>query len=67
MDTIIIFFWACNKFDQLDYNHTQSFPYSEEKRNEIINTILAEELHVMLQEISNNLIISVDDKGFRQR
>lgn len=64
---IVIWFWANDKFEDLPYTHKQEFEYSEEKRNEIINTLLSNNYKVMLESGIEILYIFVDTKRFTQR
>ena len=66
MKTIQIVYWHSTNLG-LDYKHLQTFEYSVNKRNEIINTILNNNLSVMLRPFDDNLMIAIDNGRFSQR
>ena len=66
MKRISIAYWH-SKVGNLPYEHLQEFEYSEEKRNEIINTVLAQNLSIMLRPMPDSLIIWIDNGRFGQR
>ena len=66
MKRIVIGYWH-SRFKELPYEHNQEFEYSEETRNQIINTILAKNYSVMLRPSEGQLIIWIDNGRFGQR
>ena len=67
MKKIIVVYWSYNRHEKLPYEHNQEFEYSEETRNQIINTILAVNWSVMLRPSAEQLIIWIDKYRFGQR
>lgn len=64
MKEIIIRYWHCYEF--MEYKHDEKFPYSKQKRNEIINNVLDNGYSVMLRNSSDRfLTIYLDSKGFK--
>lgn len=50
------------------FKNNDSFPYTIEKRNEIIDIVLGKGYNIMLKQVTNKaLIILIDDKRFQQR
>ena len=70
METIKISYWKLRKFDDLNYDNGTEFPYSEEKRNEIINDVLSKGYALMVIESGKFLRIylnSVDNFDIDER
>lgn len=49
-----------------ELKHNTKFAYTEEKRNEIINIALKCDHNVMLQKVTDGLVIWIDKGRFRQ-
>lgn len=69
MKKIVIGYWHLQKYHDLPYLHLEEVPYSEEKRNEIINTILNTGYSVMIRpfNLDNEMIIWIDKNRFGQK
>lgn len=66
LKTIQIVYWV-HVFDTVPYDHKQIVPYSKEKRNEIVDTIMEAGLNVVLLLSEDTLVIGIDDRAFQQR
>ena len=53
--------------ESIGIKHNQIFQYSEEKRNEIINLVLDNNLQLMTYKQNDDLIVWIDNRRFRQR
>lgn len=67
MKKITTLYWRLSKFPDLNIEHKAEYPYSYEKRNELVDMILDKGYSVMLRSINNNLIIWIDKYRFGQR
>jgi len=56
-------YWHLNPLPSLPYKHMESFPYSVEKRTEIIDTILNAGYSVMIRPLNADELIIWIDKG----
>lgn len=70
MKRLYVCHWVPN--DQITkdtgFKNNDSFPYSIEKRNEIIDIVLSKDYNVMLKKTTNKtLIIFIDNSRFGQR
>jgi hypothetical protein len=69
MKKILILYWSCRTLIP-ELKHNAEFEYSPEKVNEAVQTVLANDLNVMLinnsGENKDNLYIYIDERKFRQ-
>lgn len=63
---ITIAYWHGSQLKGLTYNHNEILPYSSEKRNSIIDTVLKAGYSVMLRPKESELIIWIDNGRFGQ-
>ena len=63
---IIVAYWH-SPIKDVPYTHNQEFPYSNEKREEIITELLALKCSVMLRDYGCELIIWISQYSFGQR
>jgi len=67
MKQIIVAYWMGVMIESIGIKHNQIFQYSEEKRNEIINLVLDNNLQLMTYKQNDDLIVWIDNRRFRQR
>jgi hypothetical protein len=70
MKKIIIGYWHLHQYPELPYTHLEALEYTEEKRNEILNTILDAGYSVMIRPPNNpdnEVIIWIDKGRFGQK
>ncbi len=67
MKKIIVAYWTGSEIKAVGIKHKQLYEYSVEKRNEIVDLVLAKGLEVMMYKFSDSLCIWIDDGRFRQR
>jgi hypothetical protein len=71
MKKLYVSYWIPNESQEKDMGikHNQAFPYSIEKRNEIIDIALSKNYNVMLKKVvkTKALLIMIDDRSFQQR
>jgi len=67
MKSILVVYWMCTEIESIGINHNTIFAYSEEKRNEIINLVLENNLQLMIYKHEEQLIMWIDNGRFRQR
>lgn len=67
MKTITIAYWHLNKLDGLPYEHNQSFDFSKQVRNKIINKVMKKGYTSMLIPSGDNLIIWIGEGKLGQR
>jgi len=66
METILVRYFH-SKLPNLPYDGKETYEYSKEKREEIIDTILAAGYNICLQQTLVFLIIWIDKYRFQQR
>ena len=67
MEKIVVAYWAGSFLAQTGIPHNTEFEYSEKKRNEIIDTVLHNNLNLMICQSDRTLIMWIDNGRFRQR
>jgi len=68
MKKIIVAYWHGTMFKAVGIEHLQEYDYSDEKRDEIIDLALGNNLHIMMHKSKyNELYIWIDNGRFRQR
>ena len=67
MKNIQIFFWACETFKDLQYEHKQVLSYDKQVLDSIIEDCLNSGKQVMLYKNEDTLVLLVDNGRFRQR
>jgi hypothetical protein len=67
MNKITVLYWIGYNYSDINIDHEQSYDYSEKTKNELINLFLGHGHHVMLQQRDETLLISIDDRQFKQR
>ncbi len=67
MKQILVEYWMGSMIESIGIQPHTRFTYSEEKRNEIINKILNNNLQVMIYQNDDKLVIFIDNGKFRQR
>jgi hypothetical protein len=68
MKEISVSYWHLREYDDLPYEHNTFYPYSDRKRNAIVNLVLSKGYSVMLKPCSDGqtLAIWIDKGNFRQ-
>ncbi len=65
---LYIYYWGSNFEHRTGLKHQSEYPYSEEKRNEVVNATLNAGLNVMLAKTTNgDLVVYIDNKKFQQK
>jgi len=71
MKKIYVVYWIPSDEQErnMGIKHNQSFPYSIEKRNEIVDIALSKDYNVMLKKVvkTKALMILIDKLSFQQR
>lgn len=66
MKTITVAFWF-SSIKEVPYDHHESFEYSVEKREEIIDTLLGLGVNMLLRKSDDTLFIYMSRGSFGQR